>query len=123
MAMARDLCEHAMRGLVWSVAGLAWHGLGIDAGCTRQEVIRVLNYMRAREPMTKSELRRGTHLEKEERDQLLECLAAEGLVRMEGKTVVASSYLDSVELLYARKDFAEQRNKWASIKRKDKKVS
>jgi hypothetical protein len=77
MALTYDLCAHATRGLVLSIAGLAWHGLGIDAGCSREKVARVLNYLRIREPMTRSELLRGAHLEKRERDLLVECLTAE----------------------------------------------
>ena len=50
IAMTKDLCGHALRGLVISVAGLAWHGLGFDAGCSRATVVRVLEYLRARKP-------------------------------------------------------------------------
>lgn len=119
MAMTNDLCSHAMRGLVWSVAGLAWHGLGFDTGCSQKEMARLLKYLRERDPMTKSELRRGIHIGKDERDQLLEFLAAEDLVRLSGKMVEASSFADFVESVYARSNLPEPGNHWASIRGKD----
>jgi len=123
VALTHDLCAHAMRGLVWSVVGLAWHGFGIDAGCSRQRIVRVLEYLRERDPMTKSELRRGAHLGKEERDQILKCLVAENLVRLEGKAVVASSYVEFVQCLHSRKDLPQPENHWAAIKRKDQEAA
>lgn len=113
-----DLCGHALRGLVLSVAGLAWHGLGFDAGCPHAEVVRVLEYLRTREPMTKSELMRGAHLKKEKRDALLERLEAEGLVRIEGKTVKATSYVEFVQDLYSRKEFPPPVNHWEKVAEK-----
>lgn len=122
-ALTYDLCGHALRGLVLSVAGLAWHGLGIDPGCPHQTTVRVLEYLRSREPMTKSELRRGAHLGKEERDLLIEHLAAENLVRIEGKVVTATSYAEFVEHLYARREFSEPKNHWAAITREDQRAA
>ena len=115
LALTYDLCGHTLRGLVLSVAGLAWHGLGIDAGCSQQKVVRVLEYLRTREPMTKSELLRGAHLGKEERDGLLACLTAEGLIRVDGKIVTATSYVEFVEDLQVRKQFPEPVNHWAKV--------
>jgi hypothetical protein len=114
-ALTYDLCAHALRGLVLSIAGLAWHGLGIDAGCPQQKVVRVLEYLRTREPMTKSELLRGAHLEKKERDLLMECLTAEDLIRVDGKIVTATSYEEFVEGLHERKEFPEPVNHWAKV--------
>lgn len=45
-ALALDLCAHALRGLTLSMAGLAWHGLGLDHGCPQEEVVRVLANLR-----------------------------------------------------------------------------
>ena len=119
MALTYDLCGHALRGLVLSVAGLAWHGLGFDAGCPHKEVVRILEYLRAREPMTKSELLRGAHLTKEVRDSLLESLEAEGLVRVAGKRVEATSYVEFVERLYSRNEFPQPVNHWAKVAAKE----
>ncbi len=119
-ALTYDLCAHATRGLVLSVAGLAWHGLGIDAGCPQQEIARVLEYLRTREPMTLSELLRGAHLDKKERDRMVECLAAEDLIRVDGKIVTATRYVEFVESLQKRKAFPEPRNHWAEVAGKGK---
>ena len=118
MAVTDDLCGHALRGLVLSIAGLAWHGLGIDAGCPHPTTVRVLEYLRLREPMTMSELARGAHLAKKERDLLVERLRAEDLIRVEGKIVTATSYAEFVESLHQRKEFPEPQNHWAKVSKK-----
>ena len=115
MALTYDLCAHATRGLVLSVAGLAWHGLGIDAAFPQQEIARVLNYLRTRKPMTLSKLLSGAHLEKVDRNLLVECLSAEDLIRVDGKIVTATSYAEFVERLYERKTFPEPVNHWAEV--------
>jgi|GEM_PF-1773786 len=114
LALTYDLCAHATRGLVLSIAGLAWHGLGIDTGCPQQEAVRVLEYLRTRNPMTLSELLRGAHLEKAKRDLLVERLLAENLIRVDRKIVTATSYAEFVEQLYAQKTFPEPMSHWAA---------
>ena len=73
--------------------------------------------------MTRNELRRGAHLGKEDRDLLFERLAAENLVRIEGKVVTATGYAEFVEHLYARREFPEPKNHWAAIARKDQRAA
>ena len=73
----------------------------------RGEALRVLGYLRDKAPMTKSELLRRAHLDKGLRDTLLGRFAAEGLVRVEGKTVTATSYREFVEALYAREELPQ----------------
>ena len=71
--MVKDLCGHSLRGLVLSVAGLAWHGLGFDTGCPHREFMRVLDYLRLRGPMSKSDLHHRGHIENSKtRDKLVE---------------------------------------------------
>ena len=65
--------------------------------------------------MTKSEVARGAHLEKKERDIMLECLTAENLVRIEGKIVTATGYAEFVERLHKRKEYPEPQNHWAKV--------
>ncbi len=115
MALTYDLCSHTTRGLVLSVAGLAWHGLGINAGCSREKVVKALGYLRNGAPMTRSELRGGARLEKIERDLLVECLAAEDLIRVDGKIIIATSYAEFVESLHRRKTYPEPRDRWAGV--------
>jgi hypothetical protein len=115
IALTFDLCAHATRGLVLSVAGLAWHGLGIDAGCPPEKVAPVLEYLRSREVITRSELLSGTRLDKNERNRMVECLAAEDLARVDGKTITATSYAEFVESLHRRKTLPEPANHWAAV--------
>jgi hypothetical protein len=118
-AVTLDLCEHGMRGLILSTAGLTWHGLGFDAGCPHEKIVRVLEYLRSREPMTKSQLLRGAHLEKEERDRIVECFTAENLIRIEGKVVTATTFAEFAEALHAREDLPVPRDHWAEVSREN----
>ena len=114
-ALALDLCAHALRGQVISIAGLAWHGIGLDAGCPHEEVVRVLDYLRVRGPMTVADLRRRTHLDSKLRDVLVERFLEEDLVRLDGKRVTALTYPEFVDALYARDEFPEPPNHWADV--------
>ena len=110
-----DLYAYALRGLTISMAGLAWHCLGFDPGCTRQEASRVLEYLRVNGPMSSSDLLRKAHLTKELRDVLVKRLAEQELVEIDGKIIRARSYEEFVERLYARKEFLEPENYWAKL--------
>lgn len=78
----------------------------------------MFEYLRTRELMTKSDLLRGAHLEKGERDLLVECLMAEDLIRVDGKIVTATSYAEFVESLHERKEFPQSVNHWAKVAKK-----
>ncbi len=82
IAITNELCEHTTHSLVLSIKGLAWHGLGIDAGCPTKKLTKVLEHLRTREPMTKSELLRSAHLKKEERDRIVKTLEKENLIQI-----------------------------------------
>jgi len=104
-ALWLELCMHTLRGIVLSVAGLAWCGLGFDPGA---EALRGLGYLRAKGPMTKSEWNRLAHIDdKEMRDGFVERFADEGLMRVEGKTITAMTYREFVEGLYAREQLPQ----------------
>ena len=114
-ALAFDLYAYTLRGLTISMAGLAWHCLGFDPGCARQEASRVLGYLRANGPMSSSDLLRKAHLTKELRDVLVKRLAEQDLVEIDGKIIRAMGYDEFVERLYARKEFLEPENYWAGL--------
>lgn len=50
-------------------------------------------------------------------------LAAEGLIRIEGKLVTASSYPEFVERLYGRSNLPEPKNHWAAVEEKDQEAA
>ena len=113
-ALAMDLAAHALRGLVISTAGLAWHCLGVDFGCPRKEVLRVLEYLRLHGPMTGGDLRRRTHIDQVRRDVLVEGFLKEDLARLgpDGRTLVATTYGDFAQALYQRPEFPEPVSLW-----------
>lgn len=114
-ALHLDLYGHTLRGMVIGVTGLAWHALGFDTGCPRAKAVKLLKYLRDNGPMTKSNLSRGSHLTKDERDTLLDRFLTEVLVRVDGKTVTPTTYEEFVKALYARDTFPEPRNHWAEL--------
>jgi hypothetical protein len=109
-ALWLEMCMHTLRGLVMSIGGLAWHGLGFQTGSSRKDTLKVLRYLRDKGPMTKADLLRAAHLNKEQRDKLVNCLAAENLVRVNGKKLTATTYPEFIVALYGRKDLPEPVN-------------
>jgi hypothetical protein len=114
-ALAHDLNEYTLRGVTLSLATLSWHGLGFDPGCSQETLNRALKYLQAREPMSKSELLKGAHLKKEERDKILRVLEKEGLVRIEDKTISANSFENFTAALHARHNLTPPKNFWATV--------
>lgn len=115
-ALALDLAAFTLRGMVISMAGLAWHGYGFDGGCLRQEAKRVLTYIRGKGRMTASDFNRKAHINnKGLRDLLVEQFAEEGLVEIDGKWIRPTTYEEFVEALYGRKEFPPPENHWASL--------
>ena len=115
-ALALDLSAHTLRGMAIGMAGLAWHGLGFDAGCPQQEAARVLDYLRRKGPMTASDLNRKAHIDDNKlRDALVERFAQEDLVRIDGKTIRPTGFEEFVEALYARGEFPAPVNHWAGL--------
>lgn len=111
-AVAMDLCAHALRGLVISIAGLSWHGFGLSGDIAREEAVHVLEHIRKNGPMSRSDVARGNRISKETRDMLLNCFAEADLVKIDGKVVTATNYAEFVEALYARKEFPEPPIHW-----------
>jgi hypothetical protein len=108
VALFVDLRARAFRGITLGVAALAWHCLGFDPGCPREKAIKVLRDLRANGAMTRNEIRRKHHLEnKQQRDIVLERLAAEDLVRIDGQTVTAATFEEFVTALYSRPGLPE----------------
>lgn len=114
-ALALDLCTHALRGLVISIAGLVWHGYGLDVDVPREQAMKVLDSIRNKGPMSRSDVARRNRLSKETRDALLKSFEAEDLVRVEGKVVTATTYPEFVEALYARAEFPEPPCHWDAV--------
>lgn len=108
IALFTDLRALAFRGITLGVAALAWHGLGFDPGCPREKAVKVLHGLRSKGSMSRNEIRRIHHLEnKEQRDILLERLAAEDLVRIDGQTVTAASFEEFVTALHSRPELPQ----------------
>jgi hypothetical protein len=108
-ALYRDLYRHTLRGLVVGLASHLWFGVGLMPGEehdeTRAKAGRLLRRLRVKGPVTMTDLLKNFHLSKRERDALLEQLAGDGLLQVDGSTVVATPYREFVEGLYASEEF------------------
>ena len=65
--------------------------------------------------MTTSELLKNFHMKKYERDPLLQQLAEENLLRVEGSEGVATTYGEFVAGLYRRDEFPPVVNEWEKL--------
>ena len=105
-AIFKELHAMAFRGIVHSVASLAYHCLGFDPGCPRHKALALLRHLRDKGPLTRRELQRSVQsLTATERDKVLTRLAAEGLVKMDDKKVTAVPVAEFVQALHARLEF------------------
>lgn len=104
-ALVLDLHALALHGMAIGVAALAWHGLGFDPGCPRSKMEKVLRDLRGKGRLDKSAVRGCARLDKGQRDILLERLAAEDLVRVDGRMVEATGFAKFVAALHARREF------------------
>ena len=120
VALCQDLYAHTLRGIVISVAGLSYNGLGLHLGSEceplRDKAFKMLKHLRKKGSSTASDLLRNLHLKKLERDALLERLAEENLVIVEDGEVTATTYRAFVEGLHSRAEFLPVENHWARAK-------
>ena len=107
-ALFWDLHTRAFRGITLGVAALAWHCLGFDSGCLRDKAMKVLRDLRRKESMSSSDILRYGHLkDKEQRNVLLERLSIEGLVRIDGTTVTATTFAEFVDAIHSRPELPQ----------------
>jgi hypothetical protein len=99
---------HALtfRGIVLSIASLAYHCLGFDPGCPRHKALALMRLLREKGPLTCRELQRGVQsFTAAELNKALTRLADKGLVKLHGKKVSAVPLAEFVEALHARPEF------------------
>jgi hypothetical protein len=118
-ALIRDLYGHTLRGIVLSVAGLSWFGLGLHLGpeceLLREKTFKLLRSLQSGTKVSLTDLLKNYHLNAQERDALLDRLEGERLVRREGKEVLSSTYREFVEGLYTREEFPPVKDCWPDL--------
>lgn len=98
----------AFRGVVIGIHSLAYHGLGIDTGCDHADVAKLLDHLRTHGPMSPRDvLRKFQKFDAATRDQLLQVLEAEGVIRYDAKMIVAVPLPEFIQALHDRDEFAE----------------
>ena len=108
MDTIRELYAKTLRALTIGLASLAWHGLGIDAGCGRELTFDLLQHLQGKRTVSRRDLLvRFQSLTAASRDAVLERLAAEGVVALEQKTVSIVPLKDFVRGLFMRPEHSE----------------
>lgn len=83
-------------------------GLGFDPGCSHADAVALLRHLRERGPVSRRDLqRRFQSFTATQRDQVLERLAAEGLIVLDAKKVTAVPLADFIRSLHARPELGE----------------
>lgn len=101
----------AFRGIVIGIHSLAYHGLGIATDCDPSEVTKLLDHLRSHGPISPRDfLRKFQKFTAPTRDQLLELLAAEGVIRYVAKKISAVPLPEFIQALHDRQEFAEPRS-------------
>jgi len=104
--LAQDFYRLAATGIAMGIEALAWHCRGFDPGCAIMTAQAILAHVRAVGTVSRRDIQRK--LQKSNAAQLKEVLAkleAEGLVRLEGKTVHAVAFADFVRALPTRRGY------------------
>ena len=104
-----NLHARSFRGITLGVAALAWHCLGFDPGCPREKAVKVLRFIREKGSVRKTDLllAKGCRVDASARDVLLERIAAEDLIRVDGKTITATSFEKFVAALHSRAELPD----------------
>lgn len=103
-----DLYVMCVRAVTLGVESLAYHGHGIDTGCPRGEAVKVLSYIREKGAVSRRNLqRRFEFLTAEVRDEMLERLAAEGLLELSARRVAAVPLAEFIRSLPSRAGLTE----------------
>jgi hypothetical protein len=105
----------AFHGVSLGIDWLGWHGYGFRAGCSRQEVVKLLAAVRGADGATIS--RRELQLKLQwlqtgKRDAILERLQDEGLVILNDKHVAAVSAEDYLRSIPARSGVPAPTLRW-----------
>ena len=115
-ALTAGLYCNALRGITLGVAALAWHCLGFDPECEREVALELLRHLRDQGGLTRREIhRKFPAFSAEQRDRVLERLAAEGLVELKDKKVAAATQEGFVKALHARAELPMAEPIWPAV--------
>ena len=115
VALCWDLLALTFHGVCLGVEWLGFYGYGFHAGCSRQEVVKLLAAVRGADAATISrrDLQRKLQwLQADMRDAMLERLAHEGLVTLSDKSVSAVSAADYLRTIPARSGIPAPALRW-----------
>jgi hypothetical protein len=120
-----DLTRATIRAITLGVECMAYHGVGVAPFRPRKEVCRMLAIIRSKDAITRRDLQcKHPVLHATERDRVLQHMAEEGLIRVDGKRVSAVSLGDFIRGLAGRSGLTAPKvgcahlpDKWAGAKK------
>jgi len=99
-SLCRDLHAMCVRAVTLGVEALVWHGHGFNAGCPREVAAKVLEHIRGKGETSRRDLQRKfASFSADGRDEVLESLAAEGLLELDARQVRAVPLADFIRSL------------------------
>ena len=120
-----DLTRATIRAITLGVESMAYHGVGVAPFRTRGEVCQILDIIRRTDFITRRDLqRKHPALPAADRDRVLDYMAKEGLIRLDGQRVTAVPLSDFIRSLAERPGLtapeigcAHLPDKWAGVKK------
>ena len=107
-ALAHDLNKLAVRGIALGVESLVWHCEGFDPGCEPSMARKALRLVRSQGQVSRRDIqRKHRQLKAAAWDVVLQRLAAEGLVTLDGRMVTAVTLPEFVRSLPNRAGYPE----------------
>lgn len=108
--LARDLHLMCVVGITYGIRCLGYHAFGMDVGGSRSIILRLLAVVRETGVVSRREiLRRCQSIDALKRDRILDLLAGQGIVRFDGRDVIAVSLEDFVRRVARSSEFVGMR--------------
>ena len=115
-ALLCDLYDHTLRGLTISVASHTWFGVGLLPGEEQQKLrkkaVRLLERLRHKGPVAKTDLLKNLLRNKRDRDAVVAALVETGLIRETDSAFTAVTYKEFLTTLYASDEFPAVESRW-----------
>ena len=123
--LRRDLTRATIRAITLGVESMAYHGVGVATFRPREEVCQILEIIRVTNSITRRDLqRKHPALPAAERDRVLDHMAKEGLIHVDGQRVTAVPLATFISSLAERPGLtapdvgcAHLPDKWACVKK------
>ncbi|MDQ8190228.1 hypothetical protein [Roseibacillus persicicus] len=120
-AILWDLYHNTLRGIAISVEALTWHRIGFPPTNIDADFNKVLTLLRKNKPLSPRDIqRKGRLSDASYRDRILARLESESLIKVEGKSVQATTFTDFTKALYQNPKFPAPPSCWQLLQQKQR---